>query len=62
MNIDDGEPPSLVDVAGIEVQAVEPQRVRVPITIVTGEIACFEIRPPLNSGIRVSWGWEDYAT
>lgn len=38
MNIDDDEPPSLVDVNGFGVEAVEePQRVRVPITIVTGK-------------------------
>lgn len=38
MNIDDEEPPSLVDVSTIGGEvADEPKPVRVPITIVTGE-------------------------
>jgi hypothetical protein len=61
MNIDDDEPPSLVDVNGIEVEAVEePKLVRVPITIVTGEITCFEIYTSPNFETRVSRGWKDY--
>jgi hypothetical protein len=38
MNIDDDEPPSLVDTNEIANESAgEPQRVRVPITIVTGK-------------------------
>lgn len=38
MDIDDDEPPSLVDVSAIgDEVAGEPKPIRVPITIVTGE-------------------------
>jgi hypothetical protein len=63
MDIDDDEPPSLVDVNGIgEELAEEPKPIRVPITIVTGEYTAFERTASLIDGVRVPWSREDYST